>query len=367
MRTLTLSLASHTYPIHIGSGLLAQAGALITPLLPARRTIIVSDETVAARYALPLTKSLEAAGIACAQVSIKAGEASKSMAGLDGLLQALLAHQSDRKTTLLALGGGVVGDLCGFAASMLLRGVPFIQIPTTLLAMVDSAVGGKTGINMPSGKNLVGSFHQPLAVISDIDTLASLPLRERLAGYAEIAKMAAIMDADFWQWLDTNAKSVLTGDAQATCHAIEKACAAKADIVAQDERESKDMRALLNLGHTFGHALEAEFSYGEALRHGEAVAVGMVMAARLSHALGHCDASVEHAVAQHLKTVGLPASLSDIATPPQGWSIDGISRHFLSDKKNANGALTFIGYEALGKAVVLKNVPMPTAQAAIGL
>lgn len=366
MRTLTLSATHSSYPIMIGEQLLGKAGELLRPFLPSARVIIVSDSHVGAHYAAALHMSLKAAGILAPQVFVDAGEASKSIAGLDGLLQSLLALHPDRKTTLIALGGGVVGDLCGFAASILLRGVPFIQIPTTLLSMVDSAVGGKTGINMPSGKNMVGSFHQPLAVLSDVAVLATLPAREWRAGYAEIAKIGAIMDADFFSWLERHGTDVIAGKTDLLCHAIETACAAKAAIVAEDEHES-GRRALLNLGHTFAHAIEAESGYGDKVRHGEAVAVGMVMAARLSHRLNLCTEEIGHRLEAHLSAIGLPTHLGRIPPPPQGWRAELLGAHFLSDKKNDAGTLTFIGLKSIGEAIILRDVSMKDAQAALAL
>lgn len=364
MHRLTLSLPHHHYDIFVGSGLLSRTVELLAPVLPSRRCIIVADASIAASYAPPIEASLAQAGIAHQRLIIASGEQSKSMQGLGTLLGQLLALQPDRHTTLIALGGGVTGDVCGFAASILLRGVPFIQIPTTLLSMVDSSVGGKTGINMQAGKNLVGSFHQPLAVISDTDTLQSLPAREVRAGYAEIAKMGAVSDADFFAWLETHAQEVLALQPDALQHAILTSCEGKARIVAADEKE-KDQRALLNFGHTFGHALEAEHHYGDALRHGEAVAVGMVMAARLSARLGLCHADVQTRLAAHLAAVGLPTMLADIPSPDRGWHADVIAKHFFADKKTAHGKLNFVLLNAIGQGTIARDVSPEDATAAI--
>lgn len=351
-KTVTVDLGERSYPIHIGAGLLRDVGSLCAAQLTGRRVVIVADAKVAALYAAPLEASLAAAGFTHQRVDVPSGEGSKSFATLDWLMNELLALKPDRHTVLVALGGGVIGDLCGFAASILLRGVPFVQVPTTLLAQVDSSVGGKTGINLKYGKNLVGSFYQPQCVIIDTDTLATLPLRERRAGYAEIFKYALIADADFYQWLNNNGATLLEGNSEALAYAIETSCRHKATIVAADEREG-GVRALLNLGHTFGHALEAEMGFSDKLLHGEAVAIGMVMAARLSQYLELCDESVESDIRNHLQALGLPTRPRDIAPH---WNLDALCEHFKSDKKAEHNTLTFIALKAVGEGVVIKNV-----------
>jgi 3-dehydroquinate synthase len=351
METISVALGAREYPIWVGEGLLAQAGKLLASYLSAR-VVIVSDSNVAPLYASALEASLQAEGIHTTSLTVPAGEASKSFAQLESLLNTLLARNVDRKTTLIALGGGVIGDLVGFAASILLRGVPFIQVPTTLLAQVDSSVGGKTAINTPIGKNLVGSFYQPRAVLADTSVLATLPPREMRAGYAEILKYGLIMDASFYGWCAAHGASILAGDAAALRHAIAQSCRFKAQIVAEDEREA-DRRALLNFGHTFGHALEAETGFSDRLLHGEAVAIGMVMACRLSAAMHGLPESVEQHLVGHLRALGMPAHVKDI---PHPWDADAICSHFISDKKAEAGSLTFITLPTLGAAVVSKQV-----------
>lgn len=359
--TVPVALGERSYSIFIGSGLLKRAGELCAPVLKQKRVIIVSDEQVARHYRQPLEASLSEAGIRHDCITVPAGEGSKSFAGFERLMNALLALQPDRKTTLIALGGGVVGDLCGFAASVLLRGVEFIQIPTTLLAQVDSSVGGKTGINAPAGKNLVGSFHQPRLVLIDTDSLSTLADREMKAGYAEVLKYGLINDAPFFDWLEDHGPAVLNREPAALTKAIETSCCAKAAIVAADEREG-DVRALLNLGHTFGHALEAETGFSDKLLHGEAVAIGMVMAARLSYIMGVCDASVEPRILAHLQRLGMPALPRDIQ---KRWNADAICRHFASDKKAEGGKLTFILLEAIGRSKIIHNVSPTLAKEAV--
>jgi 3-dehydroquinate synthetase len=260
---------------------------------------------------------------------------------------------------LIALGGGVIGDLVGFAASTLLRGVPLVHIPTTLLSQVDSSVGGKTAINTASGKNLVGTFYQPKRVLIDINTLDSLPDRQMRAGYAEVVKYAALGDETFMNWLEANGKKLLAHHSISLTHAIKLCCSMKAELVEWDEKEN-NMRALLNLGHTFGHALEAEAGYNGSLMHGEAIAIGMVMAARLSAELGRCDAEVETRIASHLKAVGLPVSPKDISGVD--WNTDGICSHFASDKKAQDGKLAFVVLSRIGDADLMRDVPPAAAR-----
>lgn len=352
-RRLNVALEGRSYDVVIGSGLLARAGQLMAGVLPAKRAILISDATVAAHYEKTLAESMIAAGFSIASIHVPAGEGSKSFAIFQEVMEQLLALNPDRKTALVALGGGVVGDLTGFAASTLLRGVPFVQVPTSLLAQVDSSVGGKTAINAKAGKNLIGSFYQPKLVIADLDVLKTLPPREMRAGYAEIIKYGLIADAEFYRWCLFNGAAILQGDLTALTIAVEKSCAMKAAIVAEDEREA-DRRALLNFGHTFAHALEAETGFGERLLHGEAVAIGMVMACRLSHRLGLVGPELEQELAAHFDRLGMPARPTDV--PDMAWNAEAIASHFVADKKAEAGTLTFVVLDALGQATVRKQV-----------
>ncbi|MBL8643485.1 MAG: 3-dehydroquinate synthase, partial [Rhodospirillaceae bacterium] len=305
-----------------------------------------------------LATTLMQAGIKSDHVIVPAGEASKSVEHLARILDAMLAAKCERKTMIVALGGGVIGDLAGFAASILLRGVDFVQIPTTLLSQVDSSVGGKTGINTAAGKNLVGSFHQPRLVLADTDVLSTLPRRELLAGYAEVAKYGLLGDAAFFAWLEQNATSALNlggNDQAALTHCIAASCKAKAKIVGEDEKEN-GVRALLNLGHTFGHALEAEMGYGDGLLHGEAVAIGMVLAFDLSARMGLCPAADAARAKTHLANVGLP--VSPPKRGPKGKiTTDALLSHMAQDKKVADGAITFILARGIGQAFTTTDVP----------
>ena len=356
-RTIRVDLAGRAYDIAIGPGLLDRAGELCRPLLAAPRVTIVSDATVAPLYGRRLADSFAAAGVATTAVTVPAGESSKEFASFGKLVNDLLDLRPDRKTTLVALGGGVVGDLTGFAASVLLRGVDFIQVPTTLLAQVDSSVGGKTGINTRHGKNLVGSFYQPRLVLADTDVLDTLPRRELLAGYAEVAKYGLIDDPAFFAWCEQNGASLLAGDAALRTRAIEQSCRAKARIVAADERETTDLRALLNLGHTFGHALEAETGFGSDLLHGEAVGTGMALAFDLSARLGLCPADDAARVRRHLGAVGLPMRLRAIGGDNRRtWNASRLIEHMRGDKKAADGKLTFVLAHGIGRAFVTREV-----------
>jgi 3-dehydroquinate synthase len=356
-RTIRVELAGRSYDIAIGPGLIDQAGALSRPLLAAPKVTIVSDETVAPLYGARLAASFDKAGIKASAVTVPAGESSKEFSAFGKLMNDLLDTRPDRRTTLVALGGGVVGDLTGFAASVLLRGVDFIQVPTTLLAQVDSSVGGKTGINTRHGKNLVGTFYQPRLVLADTDVLDTLPRRELLAGYAEVAKYGLIDDPAFFTWCEANGTAVLSGDAAKRTYAIEQSCLAKARIVAADERETTDLRALLNLGHTFGHALEAETGFGSDLLHGESVGTGMAMAFDLSARLGLCPAADAERVRRHLGSVGLPMRLRAIGGDNRrNWDSSRLIDHMRGDKKAADGKLTFILTRGIGKAFVSREV-----------
>ncbi len=343
---LIVDLGKRSYPIHIGKDLLAQCGKLIAERAPSNRLIIITDEQVAAAgdHLKRLQTSLQQHAVQTEVMTLPAGESTKSFPHLEKLLNDLLALKPDRKTTLIALGGGVVGDITGFAASILLRGVPFIQIPTTLLAMVDSSVGGKTGIDTAFGKNLIGSFYQPRAVIADVTTLDTLPERQSRAGYAEVVKYGLIDMPEFFERLE--AKQAGREEL------VETSCRAKARIVAEDEKE-EGKRALLNLGHTFGHALELQTGYGDSLLHGEAVAIGMVMAFQFSERLGLCPAEDTKRVIVHLQENGLPVSPLDIQ--PE-WSVDALITAMQQDKKATDGQLNFILVRGIGRAYIAKDV-----------
>jgi 3-dehydroquinate synthase len=356
-RTVHVDLAGRAYDIAIGPGLIDRAGPLSAGLLAAPRVTIVSDETVAPLYGERVAASFRNAGIATTLVTVPAGESSKEFASFGRLMNELLDRRPDRRSTLVALGGGVVGDLTGFAASVLLRGVDFIQVPTTLLAQVDSSVGGKTGINTRHGKNLVGTFYQPRLVLADTGVLDTLPRRELLAGYAEVAKYGLIDDPAFFAWCEKNGAAVLAGDAAARTYAIERSCTSKARIVAADERETTDLRALLNLGHTFGHALEAETGFGSDLLHGEAVAAGMAMAFDLSARLGLCPAADAVRVRAHLGSLGLPMRLRSTGGDNRRvWDAGRLIGHMRGDKKAEGGKLAFVLARGIGRAFVSREV-----------
>ena len=343
MRTLTVELGSRTYPIHIGAGLLARP-ELIVPTLPQKRVALVTDETVAPLYLDTLTRALASTGIAVVPIVIADGETHKNWKTLNTLFDALLEHRCERRTAIVALGGGVVGDIAGFAAAVYQRGVPFIQVPTTLLAQVDSSVGGKTAVNHPLGKNMIGAFYQPRVVVADTATLATLPERELGAGLAETIKYGLIRDRAFFDWLEAHIDDLVARDSAALAYAIEQSCRNKAEVVALDERESDDVRALLNFGHTFGHAIEAGTGYTTWL-HGEAVAAGMVLAARLSQRLGHLDAADVARIVALLERARLPVQAPDL----------GCERYLDlmgHDKKVESGRLRFIVLEKIGRAFV---------------
>ena len=346
MRSLEVGLGERAYPIHVGDGVLARAGALLAGRI-AGRAIVVTNAIVAAHHLAPLQAALARAGMRVDVVLLPDGEAHKNQATLDDLLTRLLELQCDRGTTLFALGGGVIGDMAGFAAAIYQRGIAFVQVPTTLLAQVDSSVGGKTGINHPLGKNMIGAFWQPRAVLVDTEVLRTLPQRELAAGLAEVIKYGAIRDVAFFAWLEANMPALLAKDAEALTHAIVRSCEIKAEIVAADERESGE-RALLNFGHTFGHAIEAAQGYGSWL-HGEAVAAGMVCAARLSERVSGLEASARARLVALVAHAGLPTSPPRIE--PSRW-IELMRR----DKKVQAGALRFVLLERLGQAVVRGDV-----------
>ena len=354
-RRLCVQLSTTQYDVVIGNNLLARAGALLAPLLAQKRAIVITDEHVAALHLPTLLRGLAETGIAVSQIIVPPGEASKSLEVYGRVTDALLAARVERRTTVIALGGGVVGDLAGFAAATTLRGLPFVQVPTTLLSQVDSSVGGKTGINTPRGKNLLGAFHQPRMVLADTATLATLPRRELAAGYAEIVKTGLIADPEFFEWCELHGAGVIGGDPDAQAEAIRQACAFKAAVVGDDEREEKpqDGRALLNLGHSFGHALEAEYGYGGGLLHGEGVAVGLGLAFRLSVGLGLCPQADADRVVLHVAGLGLPAELR---TLNRRFSASTLVRHMRGDKKMQDGVLKFVLVHGIGQAFTSSNV-----------
>lgn len=345
-------LGKRSYDIVIGDGILAEAGKRIAKLRPGTAVAIVTDGNVAHHHLAALERSLETARISYRSVLLSAGEGTKSYSNLETVAEAILQSRIERGDLVIALGGGVIGDLAGFAAAVVRRGVDFVQIPTTLLAQVDSSVGGKTGINSPQGKNLIGAFHQPALVLADLKTLDTLPAREFRAGYAEVAKYGLINDAKFFDWLERNWREVFAGGA-ARAKAVATSCKSKAAIVARDERETGE-RALLNLGHTFGHALEAATGYSDRLLHGEGVALGMVLAFKLSAKLKLCKPADVTRVVKHLENAGLPVRLSQIPGALPGP--DGLIALMAQDKKVVRGKLVFILARGIGKAFIAKNV-----------
>ena len=352
---LTVDLDARSYDILIGGGLLADAGAHIKPVLRSDRVVVITDENVAqAGHLATLTQSLTAAGITSQAIVLEPGEQTKDFAHLERVCGELLEMGIDRKTALIALGGGVIGDLTGVCAALTLRGIDFIQVPTTLLAQVDSSVGGKTAINTPQGKNLIGAFYQPRLVLADTGVLDTLVPRELRAGYAEVVKYGVIDMPDFFTWLEGHGAALIDGDTAARREAILACCRAKARIVSADETE-QGQRALLNLGHTFGHALEAEVGYGGGLLHGEGVAIGMVMALTLSARLGQCPGNDGARLAAHLAATGLPHDLSALDTST--WTTERLLGHMMKDKKTEGGELTFILARGIGGAFIEKAVP----------
>jgi len=353
-KTVRVDLGDRAYDILIGAGLIADAGSQIAARLKGKRMAVITDEHVAGPYLAALTENLEAAGIAVFPLVLPAGEKTKSFEHLISVTDHVLASKIERNDAVIALGGGVIGDLTGFAAGIARRGTRFIQIPTSLLAQVDSSVGGKTGINSRHGKNLIGVFHQPELVLADTDVLNTLSLREFRAGYAEVAKYGLIDKPDFFEWLEKNWTDVFSGGASRT-EAIAISCQAKADVVAQDEREN-GVRALLNLGHTFGHALEAATQYDSArLVHGEGVSIGMVLAHQFSARMNLVSPDLGMRVERHLREVGLPVSMDEIPgeLPPAEMLLEAITQ----DKKVKGGKLTFILTRGLGQSFVADDVP----------
>jgi 3-dehydroquinate synthase len=353
-RTVRVDLGSRGYDIQIGTTLIAGAGTHLAPLAKGRPIVVVTDETVARLYLPGLETGLRNAGIKHHAVILPPGECTKDFSHFARLCEEVLALGIERQTLLVALGGGVVGDITGFAAASLLRGLAYVQIPTTLLAQVDSSVGGKTAINAAHGKNLVGAFHQPVLVLADVAALATLPRRELLAGYAEVVKYGLIRDRAFFEWLERDGGKLLAGDAAALIRAVAQSCLHKAAIVAADERESGE-RQLLNFGHTFAHALEAETGFGPDLLHGEAVAAGMMLAFDFSVRLGHTTQQTAHRVRRHLADAGLPTGLG--ALRGKQSDPDRLLAHMRHDKKVSAGRLTFILAREIGDAFVARDVP----------
>ena len=356
MQTLNVALGERSYPIHIGAGLLARP-ELWLDRLPQKKVAIVTNSVVGPLYLAPLQRALENRGVQVLPITLPDGEAHKTWTTLNRVFDALLEHRCERNTALIALGGGVIGDLAGFAAAVYQRGVPYVQVPTTLLAQVDSAVGGKTAINHPLGKNMIGAFYQPLAVLSDTDTLATLPPRELAAGLAEIIKYGLIRDRAFFEWLEGNIARLVGREPEALAHAIERSCSYKAEIVAIDERESGP-RALLNFGHTFGHAIEAGTGYGTWL-HGEAVAAGMALAVRLSHRIGLIGPEDVRRVSVLLQGAGLPVQVP-------GLGLERFLELMGHDKKVRSGRIRFVLLKRIGEAFVSDEVPNEALAGVLG-
>lgn len=355
MQKTTVNLGNRSYDILIGENIIDETAAQIKPILKRDKTVIITDENVAIHQLSRVEKSLNDGRIEFNTIVLPAGEATKSFAHLQELLNKLLSLRLERTDTIIALGGGVIGDLVGFAASIYLRGINFIQIPTTLLAQVDSSVGGKTGINSEYGKNLIGAFHQPQLVLIDVSTLDTLEPRHVVAGYAEIVKYGLINDTKFYNWLEQNGETLISGTADQRnairTEAILKSCEAKAAVVAADEKEI-GVRALLNLGHTFGHALEAENGYNDNLYHGEAVAMGMILAFQLSEKMGFCPAADVKRIIQHFEKT----SAQKIST--FNFDVDRLLLHMKGDKKMSGGKLTFVLASGIGKSLLYNDVNM---------
>ncbi len=364
LKTLNVGLGERSYTISIGPGLLQNPEKHLPFSLKDKTAFVLTDDNIRDVHGRPLCAALSKAGARSVEMlSLPPGEQTKCYARLEQTLDWLLDHRPDRKSILFAVGGGVIGDLGGVTASLVLRGIPFVQIPTSLLAQVDSSVGGKTGINTRHGKNLVGAFYQPQAVLCDLDALKTLPRREILAGYAEIVKYGLLGDAGFFDWLEQAGEKVCALDHDSVARAVETSCRMKADIVAQDERES-GVRALLNLGHTFGHALEAEARFDGRLLHGEAVAIGTVLAFQLSVRRGHCPGEALARIERHFKQVGLPTRIGDIA-PPLQCSAENLVAHMDHDKKAEGGRPVFIVADDIGKTRVDRAVDLDDVRAVL--
>lgn len=360
-QSVRVGLGARAYDIRIGKGALKDLGAAMRPLLKRPRTVVVTDANVAARHLKAAEESLAAARIAHDAIVLPPGEETKSFHGLENLCDALLAREVERADLIVALGGGVIGDLTGFTAAVLKRGIDFVQVPTTLLAQVDSSVGGKTAINAKAGKNLVGVFHQPRLVVADVGLLDTLPPRELRAGYAEVVKYGLLGDKAFFEWLEANGGDVLSGTGEARTRAVVRSCEMKAAIVARDEREAGE-RALLNLGHTFGHALEAETGYSDRLIHGEGVAMGCVLAFKLSERMKLCAPGTAARVAAHFASHGMRTRLAEIGLEGRA---EALIAHMHHDKKVSGGQLTFVLARGIGDAFVTRDVSMDALRATL--
>jgi 3-dehydroquinate synthase len=354
-----VELDSRAYDIEIGRGLISELGQRVEALAQGSRVIVVTDAHVAALHLQTALNSLAAAGVPATTVVLPAGEATKSFRALEDVCDAIIAARLERRDLVVALGGGVIGDLTGFAAAIVRRGLRFVQVPTTLLAAVDSSVGGKTAINAGAGKNLVGAFHQPVRVLADVDCLDSLPPRELRAGYAEVVKYGVLGDVGFFEWLEHHGPALLAGDAASRTHAVAASVHAKAAIVAEDERET-GRRALLNLGHTFGHALEAATGFGSRLLHGEAVAIGMAMALATSERLLGCPADARRRLLAHGHATGLPMTPAGLGLARA--DAPSLLAAMTRDKKARDGAITLVLCRQLGEAVVLPDAPTATVR-----
>ena len=354
METVHIDLKTRSYDIHIGPGLLAESGGYIAPLLRRPRVAVITESTVSELHLPALRDGLSAANIDMVALTLLAGERTKNWQVLGQTVEWLLEQKIERNDTVIAFGGGMIGDLAGFAAAILRRGVRFVQIPTSLLAQVDSSVGGKTGINAPQGKNLIGSFHQPALVLADITALETLTPRDFIAGYGEVVKYGLLGDLDFFNWLEDNGEALAAGDQQAKITAVKRACEMKAAIVERDETEQGE-RALLNLGHTFGHALEAATEYSDRLLHGEGVAIGCALAFELSARLGLCAQEDPSRVRAHLKSMNMKTDLADIAgNLPDAAALMALMGQ---DKKVIDGQLQFVLASAIGESFVTADVP----------
>ena len=354
MTRVTVGLGNRSYDVLIEAGAMMRAGALIAPFTKTQRIIVVTDANVASLHLAAMIHSAESAGLATETIVIPPGEGSKSWAQLEALCDRLLTLEIERNEAIVALGGGVIGDLTGFAAAIVKRGCTVIQVPTTLLSQVDSSVGGKTAINTRAGKNLIGAFYQPAFVLIDPDTLDTLPSRELRAGYAEIVKYGLIDDPEFFAWCEENGAALINGNREARNHAIAVSVAAKARIVGGDERETSGTRALLNLGHTFGHALEAETGFSARLLHGEGVAAGMAIAYRFSASRGICPAEDSERVDRHLAAVGLPTG----ARPATNANGATLAAHMAHDKKRDGGSVPFLLARGIGKTYLERDVKL---------
>ncbi len=354
MNIVAVDLGPRSYEVRIGGGLIARAGAEIAPLLRRKRVAIVTDETVAAAHLPALTAALAAEGIAATALALPAGEGTKGWENLARCTEWLLEQKVERRDVVVAFGGGVIGDLVGFSAAILRRGVRFVQLPTTLLAQVDSSVGGKTGINTAQGKNLVGAFHQPSLVLADIDVLGTLPDRDLLSGYGEVVKYGLLGDAAFFDWLEDHGPALRQGDADARLRAVTRSVEMKAGIVSRDETEEGE-RALLNLGHTFCHALEKATGYSDRLLHGEGVAIGCALAFELSSRMGLCSQEDPSRVRAHLRSMGMKVDLADIHGDLPG--AEALVTLMGQDKKVIDGRLRFILARGIGQAFVAEDVP----------